>query len=228
VVSGLARGIDAAAHEGALDAGGVTVAFLGSGLDVVYPRTSRLLAAAIPARGALVSEYPPGTPPLPFRFVERNRLVAAWTRGTVVVEAGAKSGALITAGLALEGGRDVWAVPGDPGRASTTGSNRLLRDGAGCILEAADLLAAPALYGGGDPAAAPGTGDARAAQVPPGLSEIEARVWRAVRAAGTADPEALARATGLAAADLFRALSFLELAGHVRRDDGGFTTNGTR
>jgi DNA processing protein len=185
VVSGLARGIDSAAHQGALDAGGITVGFLGSGLDVLYPRSSRKLAEQIPERGALVSEYPPGTPPLPYQFVERNRLVAAYTRGTLVVEAGARSGALITAGLALERGREVWAVPGDPGRLSTQGSNRLLRDGAGCVLEAADLIVALGL-GGSRSLERSGSGSELESPLPPGLSPAEERVWLAHCAPGGA------------------------------------------
>ena len=130
VVSGLARGIDAAAHRGALDGGGVTVAFLGCGLDVVYPRSSRRLAEEIPARGALVSEYEPGAPPLPYRFVERNRLVAAYTAGTLVVEAGAKSGALITAGSGA------WSWGGSCGRCPAIRAGRARGAATGCCATA--------------------------------------------------------------------------------------------
>ena len=216
VVSGLARGIDAASHRGALDGGGITVAFLGNGVDVIYPKSSRDLAAAIPARGALVSEYPPGTAPVPWRFVARNRLVAAYTVGTVVVEAGARSGALITAGLAAGLGRELWAVPGDPARPGTRGSNRLLRDGAGVVLDALDVLAGLGLAGSPDPEGegAPGP--------PPGLSPAEDSVWRALARGGTADPEALTRRTGLPAAALLETLSILELAGHVERNEEGY------
>jgi len=217
VVSGLARGIDLASHEGALDAGGNTVAFLGAGTDVLYPRSSRQVAKRIPGRGALVSEYSPGTPPLPFRFVERNRLVAAYTRGTLVVEAGEKSGALITAGFALELGRDLWAVPGDPRRPTCRGSNRLLRDGAGVVLEAADLLVALGLGTRGDE-----EGDA----APVGLSPPEERVWRSLATRGPADAEELSRRTRLPAAQLLEALSLLELAGHVKRDGEGYVLGG--
>ncbi len=215
VVSGLARGIDAAAHRGALDAGGTTVGFLGCGIDVIYPKSSRRIAAEIPERGALLSEYEPGSPPLPYRFVERNRLVAAYTRGTLVVEAGAKSGALITAGLALESGRELWAVPGDPGRPSTAGSNRLLRDGAGVVLDAADVLAALGLL------VLQGQDGGTAAAVPAGLSRDEAKVWRAL-AEGGGDAENLARRTGMGAAALFQALSLLEVGGHIRKDREGY------
>lgn len=215
VVSGMARGIDAAAHLGAVDAGGTTVAFLGNGVDVIYPRRHRRLAAAIRERGALVSEYPDGTPPLPYHFVARNRLVAAYTRGTVVVEAGARSGALITAGMALELGRDLWAVPGDPLRPVCRGSNRLVRDGAGVILEAADLLAALGLGPAPEGAPAPGT-------EPAGLGAAERAVWRALETGGAADTESLSRSTRLPAPELLEALSLLELSGAVERDGDGY------
>ena len=214
VVSGLARGIDAAAHRGALDGGGITVAFLGCGVDVVYPTSSREIAERIPERGALISEYPPGTPPLPYQFVHRNRLVAAFTLGTVVVEGGAKSGALITAGMALELGREIWAVPGDPRRPSCRGSNRLIRDGSGVILDAGDLIAAIGLQEVGE--------EKDGASRPPGLSTFEGRVWDSLATQGPGDPETLSRRTGLTAAALLEALSMLELSGHVERDDEGY------
>jgi len=222
VVSGMARGIDAAAHRGAADAGGITVAFLGNGVDVVYPRSHRELAASILERGALVSEYPDGTPPLPYHFVARNRLVAAYTRGTAVVEAGAKSGALITAGLALELGRDLWAVPGDPLRPVCRGSNRLVRDGAGVILDAGDLVVALGLERAGTGGEAP---------EPEGLAGGERAVWRSLDRDGAADAEALARRTGLPAARILEALSVLELTGIIEREGDGYRTarrTGTR
>ena len=214
VVSGLARGIDAAAHQGALDAGGITVAVLGSGVDVVYPRSSRELAATIPERGALVSEYPQGTPPLPHQFVHRNRLVAAYTLGTLVVEGGARSGALITAGYAVEMGRELWAVPGDPRRPSCRGSNRLLRDGAGVVLDAVDVLAAVGL--------AEHRSDSGETDAPADLSDAETVVWESLARRGSGDPEELSRRTGLTAAVLLEALSLLELAGHIERDGEGY------
>jgi DNA processing protein len=216
VVSGLARGIDAAAHQGALDGGGITVAFLGNGVDVIYPRSSRLLAAGIPERGALVSEYPPGSAPRPGCFVERNRLVAAYTQGTLVVEGGLKSGALITAGLAVELGRELWAVPGDPCRDSTRGSNRLLRDGAGAVLDGLDLLAAVGLV------AHPIRGGQGEIVFPPGLSAGERAVLEALMCEGCLDTEALSRITGLEPGALLAAVSCLELAERIRRDGEGF------
>jgi DNA processing protein len=139
VVSGLALGVDAAAHDGALSVGGMTVAVLGCGVDVAYPRTNRRLYIRIREAGLLLSEYPPGTPPAPWRFPARNRLIAALGDATVVVEARAGSGALITADHALDLGRDVLAVPGAAGLTSTAGANGLLKAGAGLIETADDL-----------------------------------------------------------------------------------------
>ncbi|MBE0568389.1 MAG: DNA-protecting protein DprA, partial [Deltaproteobacteria bacterium] len=139
VVSGMARGIDAAAHRGALHAGGTTVAVLGCGVDVAYPREHAELRDEILRKGTIFSEYPPGSPPLPYRFPERNRIVSGLSRGVIVVEAPERSGALITARFALEQGRDVMAVPGSPWFAHTAGSNRLLREGAPPVCSAADV-----------------------------------------------------------------------------------------
>src|SRR5574341_145978 len=130
IVSGLARGIDTAAHRGALAAGGRTVAVLGSGVDVVYPPENHALARAIEARGALVSQWAPGTRALPGHFPVRNRTLAALALGVVVVEAAERSGALITAGFAGDLGREVFAVPGRITSDASAGTNRLIQDGA--------------------------------------------------------------------------------------------------
>ena len=142
VVSGMARGIDASAHEGALAAGGETIAVLGCGVDVLYPPEAGRLREAILDRGAVVSEYPPGTPPLPRRFPARNRIISGMARAVVVAEAAARSGALITARVALEQGREVLAVPGNPAFPHTEGSNRLLQEGAAIVTGAPDVLQA--------------------------------------------------------------------------------------
>jgi len=146
VVSGMARGIDAAAHEGALGAGGFTVAVLGCGVDVVYPPEHRELRERILGSGAVLSEYPPGVLPMPHRFPARNRIVSGLGRGVVVAEAPERSGALITARVALEQGREVLAVPGNPWFAHTAGSNRLLREGATPVCSGDDVAGA---LGGG-------------------------------------------------------------------------------
>ena len=133
VVSGLARGIDSAAHRGALRAGGRTIAVLGSGVDVIYPPENRRLAGEIEARGALVSQFAPGTAPLAGYFPARNRVIAGLSLGVVVVEAASSSGSLITAGLAGELGREVMAVPGPLTSPQSVGAHRLIQDGAALI-----------------------------------------------------------------------------------------------
>jgi DNA processing protein len=142
VVSGLALGIDAMAHRGCLDGGGLTVAVLGSGLDELYPASNRFLARRIlESGGAVISEYPPGTKPYPWNFPERNRIISGLARGTVIVEAPERSGALHTARFALEQGRDIWA--GKAGLASRrgAGTRKLVEDGCGTVGSAADILA---------------------------------------------------------------------------------------
>jgi DNA processing protein len=140
IVSGLARGIDTAAHRGALEAGGRTLAVLGSGLDRVYPSENRNLARRIAEAGAVLSQFPPGTPPRPYHFPERNRVIAGLALGTVVVEAAEASGALITAGIAGDFGRLVFAVPGPITSLSSCGTNGLLRDGATLIRDWTDVV----------------------------------------------------------------------------------------
>lgn len=141
IVSGMARGIDSAAHVAALDAGGRTVAVLGSGADVIYPPENRRLADRIVARGAIVSELPMGAPPFPAHFPLRNRTIAGLSLGTVVVEARERSGALITAGFSGELGREVFAVPGSITSEASRGTHRLIQDGAKLIREWSDVVA---------------------------------------------------------------------------------------
>lgn len=140
IVSGLALGIDAAAHRGALAAGGDTVAVLGCGTDVVYPRRNAALRSEILARSCLVSELPPGTPPAAFHFPRRNRIISGLSLGVVVVEAGERSGSLGTARHALEQGRDVFAVPGAVGAPRSRGPHALLKAGAKLVESADDVL----------------------------------------------------------------------------------------
>ena len=142
VVSGLALGIDTIAHAAALEAGGRTLAVLASGIDQVYPERNRGLANEIMARGALISEFPIGTRPIPQLFPVRNRIISGLSLGTLVVEAGVKSGALITVRYALEQGRDVFAIPGPIFSPLSAGPNQLIRDGAGLVTQAQDILEA--------------------------------------------------------------------------------------
>lgn len=140
IVSGLARGIDAVAHKAALGAGGRTVAVMGTGIDLVYPREHRRLAAEIEGSGALITEFPPGTEPAPERFPQRNRIISGLSLGTILTEAPARSGALITASFANHQGREVMAVPGDVLSVLSAGCNDLIRDGASLVRNADDVL----------------------------------------------------------------------------------------
>ena len=205
VVSGLARGVDGEAHRGALEAGGATVAVLGCGIDRDYPAAHRALAAEIVRAGLIVSEYAPGIEPAPWRFPARNRIVAGLCAATVVVEARERSGALITCDLALEEGREVFAVPGEITSALSAGSNALLRIGATPCTGAADVLESFGLR----------------LPEPVGLElgPAAAAVLERVRAAATTADE-LARATALPAGELAAALTELELAGAVTVEEG--------
>jgi len=140
IVSGLARGIDAQAHRAALDAGGRTIAVLGCGIDIIYPSENRKLAQEIVERGALITEYPLGTPPEGGNFPPRNRIISGLALGTLIVEAGEDSGALITADYALEQGREVFAVPGNIFNRGSGGTNKLIQQGAKLVLSAQDVL----------------------------------------------------------------------------------------
>ena len=206
VVSGLARGIDGEAHRGALAAEGLTVAVLGCGIDRDYPRAHAQLAGRIVQSGLVVSEYPPGVEPAPWRFPARNRIVAGLARATVVVEARERSGALITADFALELGRDVFAVPGEITSGLSSGTNDLIRQGATPLLAAADVLEALGL----EPAPA---------TPPPSLSP-EAAAVLAVLADGAATLDELSRAAALGSPEVAVALTELELAGLVSGGDG--------
>jgi DNA processing protein len=210
VVSGLARGVDGEAHRGALDAGGTTVAVLGCGVDRDYPASHRDLAERIAERALVVSEYAPGVEPAPWRFPARNRIVAGLALATVVVEAREASGALITADLALEEGRDVFAVPGEITSALSAGTNALLRLGAVPLTSADDVLSALGLEAAAPPAPAGLIGSAG--------GEAGALLERLRDGPATADE--LARATGRGAGELAVLLSELELAGLVTEADG--------
>jgi DNA processing protein len=205
VVSGLARGIDTAAHRGALEVGGLTVAVLGCGVDVRYPAGGESVADRVAAQGAVVSEYPPGTPPAKHHFPQRNRIISGLSRAVVVVEATLRSGALITADLALEQGREVFAVPGSVLNPRSAGPHRLLREGAGWAESAADVLQALGL----PPAAARGEP----------VGPAERRVLEALREPRY--PDELVAAGFGAAASVNALLVALEVRGLVHRLPGG-------
>ena len=207
VVSGLARGVDAAAHRGALAGRGVTIAVLGSGADVMYPPEHDGLAREIAARGVVISELVPGTPPQPYLFPLRNRIISGLVRAVVVIEAGDKSGSLITARCALEQGRDVLAVPGNVLSGRNRGAHALLRDGAKIVESADDILEELGMSRRGEPArAAASAEDPVLARLTPGEP---------------LDLDALAERSGLAPARLLPRLFALELEGLVRRVGGG-------
>jgi DNA processing protein len=173
IVSGLARGIDSIAHEAALDAGGSSVAVLGCGVDTIYPPENETLAARIMERGAVISEYLMGTPPDSKNFPRRNRLISGLSRGVLVVEAGAHSGALITAAYAVDQDRDVFAVPGDVARGLSYGTNVLIQQGARLVQSVRDVLSEL----GGAPLPA-GAGGGQEYEAPrPALSLEERRVF---------------------------------------------------
>jgi DNA processing protein len=211
VVSGAARGIDTAAHEGALAAGGRTLAVMGCGVDVPYPRGARDLIERIRASGTVLSEHAPGTPPLQWNFPARNRIVAGLCRATVVVEGAAGSGSMITAEHALEFGREVFAVPGAVTNPLAASPLRLIREGAAMVRGAEDLLAD--LDIGVDLAA-----DEVADRA--GLTEPERRVLEAL--AGATLPERVAAALGGSLPEVVGVLMRLELRGLVRSVGGRY------
>jgi DNA processing protein len=213
VVSGLARGVDSAAHRGALKTGR-TVAVLGSGLDHVYPREHRELARDIAVRGLVVSEYPPGTRPEKRFFPLRNRLISGLSRAVVIIEAAEDSGSLITAACALEQGRDVMAVPGTVLGGRNRGGHALIRDGAK-IVECADDIVEDLSLGMGA-ITAPETG----ASACTAESSIDP-VLRRMEAGQSYDLDALAYHSGLDVGRLLPRLMELELAGLIRRAEGG-------
>jgi DNA processing protein len=210
VVSGMASGVDVAAHRGALDAGGPTIAVLGTGVDVVYPVGERATYERIARIGAIVSEMPPGSRPFRWTFPARNRIMAALGAMTVVVEAAERSGSLITAEMAQDLAREVGAVPGRVDGRLAAGPNALLADGAAVVRNAQDVL---------DAVLGPGHGLAGPAEPTPLDAELD-RVLQAVEC-GAGTPDQVAAATSLSAGDAAAALARLELLGRVAAGVGG-------
>lgn len=218
IVSGLARGIDAAAHRGALEAGGRTLAVLAGGLARVYPPRHRDLARQVARSGALLSEAPPDQEPTRFSFPQRNRIVAGLAQAVVVVEAGPRSGALITAELALQEGRELFAVPGSPRAPLAQGTNNLIQDGARLVTCPEDVLEALG-------------GVAHRPVHPSGAADADPAAAALRRALAEANrplsPEALAASTGLPLARVQLALARLELEGAVERRAWGYGLAGS-
>jgi DNA processing protein len=209
IVSGMAFGIDAVAHRAALDAGGATAAVLGAGIDVVYPRSHRALYDDIARNGVVLSEFAPGTPGFPGCFPRRNRIIAGLCQLTIVVEAGAKSGALITAGDAAEFGRNVAAVPGAIDSPQSQGTNQLLRDGAHVIASIDDALALADLS------------SSTTSRPAPQLGADEAAVWDAIAQHSAATADAIITHTGWPASRALAALTQLEIQGLLECSAGG-------
>lgn len=209
IVSGLARGIDAAAHQTALDAHVPTLAVLGTGMDVIYPRAHKRLFAAIAERGLILTEFGPGTPPLPQHFPIRNRIISGLAHGTVIVEATSRSGSLITARTAAEQGREVFAVPGPIFSPGSEGTHRLIQYGAKLVHDANDVLEE-----------LPGNlvAPAAAREAPP--SELE-RVLSVFRLEAATSVDEAAAALGVSVALLAEPLLELELGGWLRAVPGG-------
>jgi DNA processing protein len=219
IISGLARGIDAAAHGGALEAGGRTMAVLGNGLDQVYPPEHRHLADQVAAHGALFSEFPLGTAPLRLNFPRRNRIISGLSLGVIVVEAGVDSGALITAHHALEQGREVFAVPGRVHARYSEGCNRLIKAGAKLVESWEDVVSelVPHLRHWID--GRPGTGRPSVMAPPPALTEAERRVFDLL-AKGPLHIDALIVRANLPGGRVASALVGLEMKGVIRQLSG--------
>lgn len=227
ITSGLAQGIDTAAHEGALDAGR-TVAVVGTGLDIAYPEENAGLMARVAADGVVVSEHPPGTGALPSHFPSRNRIIAGLSLGTLVVEAAMRSGALISARLAAEAGREVFALPGSINSPLARGCHRLIREGAALVETPDEVLAALAPQAArlaetlrGALEALPAAGGHRSATGQSDAHPDHSRLWSAL----DHDPtgmDVLAQRTGLTVAALSSMLLVMELEGHVVNDHGRY------
>ena len=224
IVSGMARGIDSVAHRGALTAHGRTIAVLGSGLDVIYPPENKKLFADIIQNGAVISEFPLGTPPRSANFPTRNRIISGMSYGVVIVEAGEKSGSLITARLALEQGREVFAVPGSIDAAGSRGTNNLIKQGAKLIENIDDILEEilpqfertsvfkPPSVSNSEVVSAKNTET---------LSTVDKKIVGFV-SGGRVHIDDLISSTGLSSANILSALTTLELKGIVQQYPGKF------
>ncbi|MCS7286785.1 MAG: DNA-processing protein DprA [Anaerolineae bacterium] len=210
IVSGLAKGIDGLAHQVTLEAGGRTIAVLGSGLDIIYPPEHKALAQAVAENGALISEYPLGTPPEAINFPPRNRIISGLAKGVLVVEAGETSGALITVEFALEQNREVFAVPGSIFYKTCRGTNRLIQQGAKLVISAEDILEELNVT-------AVKTREEVKAAVP--ATTTESLILSHLSSEPTHIDE-IKRATGLPISEVSSALAIMEIKGLVRQVGG--------
>jgi DNA processing protein len=220
ITSGLALGIDAACHEGALGADGPTIAVLGHGLDDLYPREHRHLADRIAANGALVSEFPPGTPPLPAHFPRRNRIIAGLSHGTLVVEAAHDSGSLITARLAGVAGREVFAIPGSIHNELARGCHELIRQGAKLVERPEDVLSEIKISLASQLLVAPAPDSPDGAETGNPLDK-EYKILLDALAFEPASIDSLIERTGMNSESIASMLLILELDGHVAPHPGG-------
>ncbi len=216
ITSGLAEGIDAAAHDGALAVQGTPIGVLGTGIDVVYPRVNARLTAAVGIHGALLSEFPLGTPPKPFHFPRRNRLIAGLSLGTVVIEAARRSGSLITARFAAEQGREVFAVPGSIHNRLAQGCHALIRDGAKLTETAGDILCELNFLGRPAPAR-----QRSAAAGPDAGMDKDRKILLDALGFEPMDLDGLVARTGFKAQAVSSMMLILELEGHVQAAPGG-------
>ncbi len=222
IISGMAKGIDTQAHRGALEAGGRTVAVLGCGIDNVYPPENRGLAERIVQNGAVASEYLPGSKPMPYNFPARNRIISGMSLGTIVVEAGEKSGSLITAGYALDQGREVFAVPGNIDSMNSVGTNRLIKEGAKPVTDVKDVLEEFGItsdtrhcISGNERA------NRKATFFPPNLSDEEKILLKCL-AEGRQHIDIIAAKCGMDSASISALLTMMELSGFVHQLPGKY------
>lgn len=211
VVSGMAKGIDSMAHKGIMDGGGRTIAVLGCGADVCYPSENRELMERIIDNGCVLTEYPPGTPAVGYHFPHRNRIISGLCKLIVVVEAGKKSGTLITADLALESGRDVFVVPGNVTSPLSVGTNNLLKQGCPAITESGDILFELGIsYNKGER-------ESYKKKIAENLSSEEQAVYGLISETNPTSAEEISRKLARSIQDVQYMLSLLEISGHIRK-----------
>ena len=222
IISGLARGIDSFAHLGSVEAGGKTIAVLGCGPDIVYPvENTKLYSSIRESGGVILSEYPPGTPPLTHHFPARNRIISGLSDGVLVVEAAERSGSLITATLALEQGKEVFAVPGNIDTLLSTGTNQLIRDGAKIVLSAQDVLdeiCSPVNSTNCNCNSAAGDKNFKLFK---GLDTNEIRIVKAILR-GCKQPDEIIEETSINSSDVISTLFILEMKGVIEQLSGHY------